>query len=102
MIRHGAATRHLPILMATGLHDVYSIKRAFEAGATDFISKPLNWPIITQRIPYMLRTAHIAEDLREIEDRLHAAQVLQRIHAKRFEAALDNMSQGLCMVGEDD
>jgi len=81
---------------------VDSIKRAFEAGATDFISKPLNWPIITQRIRYMLRTARIADDLRESEERLNAAQASRRIQARRFEAALDNMSQGLCMVGEDD
>ena len=102
MVRRGVATRHVPILMATGLHDVDSIKRAFEAGATDFISKPLNWPIITQRIRYMLRTARIADDLRESEERLNAAQASRRIQARRFEAALDNMSQGLCMVGEDD
>jgi diguanylate cyclase (GGDEF)-like protein len=102
VIRRGAATQHVPILMATGLQDVESIQRAFEAGATDFVSKPLNWPIIAQRIRYMLRTARIANDLRESEDRLHTAQELQRTHAKHFKAALDNMSQGLCMVGDDD
>ena len=100
-IRLGTATQHVPILMATGLLDVDSIKRAFEAGATDFITKPLNWVIVTQRVRYMLRTARIADDLRESEDRLHAARLVHQTHAKHFEAALDNMSQGLCMVGDD-
>ncbi len=30
---------------------------AYEAGATDFISKPLNWLILAHRIRYMLRAA---------------------------------------------
>jgi diguanylate cyclase (GGDEF)-like protein len=101
IVRQSPTTRHVPILMATGLHDVDSIKRAFEAGATDFVSKPLNWPIITQRVRYMLRTARVADDLRESQDRLYSAEASRRTHARRFEAALDNMSQGLCMVGED-
>jgi diguanylate cyclase (GGDEF)-like protein len=100
-VRDDPDTRHMPILMATGLHDVGSIERAFEAGATDFISKPLSWPIITQRIRYMLRTARTADDLRESQVRLHAAEAMRQTHARRFEAALDNMSQGLCMVGDD-
>src|SRR3990172_43325 len=33
--------RYTPILMVTGLDDAELIHRAFEAGATDFISKPV-------------------------------------------------------------
>ncbi len=45
-----------PILMVTGLTDEVSIEQAYEAGATDFITKPLNWTILAQRVRYMLRT----------------------------------------------
>src|SRR5690242_14722148 len=45
---------HLPILMVTGLDDVASIAKAYDAGATDFTSKPINWPILTHRVRYML------------------------------------------------
>ena len=34
----------LPIVMVTGLDDPASIELAYEAGATDFVVKPLNWP----------------------------------------------------------
>jgi len=46
----------LPILMMTGLEDVDSINKAFQAGATDFITKPLNLPLLGERIRYALRT----------------------------------------------
>jgi two-component system cell cycle sensor histidine kinase PleC len=35
--------------MATTLNDLQSIERAYEAGATDFITKPINWKILVQR-----------------------------------------------------
>jgi diguanylate cyclase (GGDEF)-like protein len=100
-LRQGEATRHVPVLMATGLDDHGSITRAYESGATDFISKPLNWPILNHRIRYMLRGAETLEDLRQNQQRLRAAQEFEHEQSERFEAALGNMSQGLCMFGAD-
>ena len=34
--------KHTPILMITSLEDVESIDRAYQAGATDFVTKPFN------------------------------------------------------------
>ena len=47
----------VPVIMMTGLEDVESIERAFEVGATDFITKPINWPILAHRVRYMLRAS---------------------------------------------
>lgn len=49
------AGNELPIIMVTGMDDVQSINRAFEIGATDFISKPINWNLIGYRILYLKR-----------------------------------------------
>ncbi len=46
-----------PILMTTGLDDLDSIESAYEAGATDFEMKPLQWTVVSQRIGYMLCAA---------------------------------------------
>jgi diguanylate cyclase (GGDEF)-like protein len=100
-LREQTAIRHVPILMATGLDDHDSIANAYEAGATDFIAKPINWVIFHHRIRYMLRGAQTLEDLRQNQERLRAAQQSEREQNDRFEAALDNMSQGLCMFGAD-
>jgi DNA-binding response OmpR family regulator len=40
----------LPIVMVTGCDDTASIDRAYEAGATDFVVKPLNWALLVHRI----------------------------------------------------
>ncbi len=48
---------HTPILMVTGLEDLASIHRAFDSGATDFITKPINWPVLNYRVKYMLRAS---------------------------------------------
>jgi diguanylate cyclase (GGDEF)-like protein len=100
-LRERLPTRHIPILMATGLDDHESIARAYDAGATDFIVKPLNWLILHHRIRYILRSADTFEELRRNQARLRAARELERKQSERFEAALANMSQGLCMFGAD-
>lgn len=55
--------RSLPIVMVTGLDDAESIHRAFSAGATDFITKPINWPLFHHRVRSILITARAAQDL---------------------------------------
>jgi DNA-binding response OmpR family regulator len=46
-----------PVLMLTALEDTDSINQAYEAGATDFISKPINWSILGHRVRYMLKAS---------------------------------------------
>ena len=42
-IRQHERGQWLPILMLTGLNDGESIELAYRSGATDFITKPVNW-----------------------------------------------------------
>jgi two-component system cell cycle sensor histidine kinase PleC len=65
---------YVPILMATGLDDVESISQAYEAGATDFISKPINWLILMHRVRYMLRAGRAVSELHQNQQRLIAAK----------------------------
>ena len=64
----------IPVVMMTGLDDVQSIERAFEVGATDFITKPINWPILAHRVRYMLRASSAINDLNQNQRRLSNAQ----------------------------
>jgi diguanylate cyclase (GGDEF)-like protein len=43
------------VLMVTGRDDQEAIQLAYDAGATDFISKPINYVILRHRVRYMLR-----------------------------------------------
>ncbi len=49
--------REVPIVMVTGFDDAPSINLAYDAGATDFVVKPLNWPLLAHRVRYVLRGA---------------------------------------------
>jgi diguanylate cyclase (GGDEF)-like protein/PAS domain S-box-containing protein len=44
-----------PVIMITSLEDENSVNLAFEAGATDYISKPINWAVLRKRLSRLLR-----------------------------------------------
>lgn len=48
------AVEHAPILMITTLEDAESVDRAFAAGATDYVTKPVNWALFRQRLQRLL------------------------------------------------
>lgn len=48
-----------PILMITVLDDRESVDRAFEAGATDYITKPIHWAVLSQRVRYLLAASKV-------------------------------------------
>ena len=64
----------VPVLMVTGLDDEASINRAYEVGATDFITKPINWPVLGHRVRYVLRASQALDDLRRTEQALRKSE----------------------------
>lgn len=63
-LRGDAATAHLPVIVETGREDVEAIDRAYRAGATAFVTKPLNWRLLSYQIKFTLRAARAEADLR--------------------------------------
>lgn len=59
-----------PILIVTGSDDQETIDLGFEAGATQYITKPLNWPLLGRLVKYMLRSAETYQELKLKEDHL--------------------------------
>ncbi|MGL5194901.1 MAG: hybrid sensor histidine kinase/response regulator [Chroococcales cyanobacterium] len=45
----------IPVLMITSLEDEDSVERAFEAGATDYITKPIHWAVLRRRVQRLLQ-----------------------------------------------
>ncbi|MBE9108170.1 PleD family two-component system response regulator [Nodosilinea sp. LEGE 07298] len=62
-----------PVLMITGLDDQASVDQAFEVGAVDFVTKPIHWPILRQRMQRVLREAQLSQDLVEANHNLQRA-----------------------------
>ena len=79
LLREEPALTDIPIIMATGMDDVESIHKAFAAGATDFIAKPINFAILIQRIHFGLRTGLVTAELRNSKVQLSAAQRIARL-----------------------
>jgi diguanylate cyclase (GGDEF)-like protein len=67
------------VLMMTGLNDIESIKRAYDVGSTDFITKPINWVVLGYRVHYMLRAKQAVDSLRRNEARFIDIQRIGRI-----------------------
>lgn len=66
-IRKIKALADVPIIMLTGREDDESVQSAYESGATDFISKPINWNLLGHRVKYIIRATRVGRGLRESE-----------------------------------
>jgi len=71
-IRKRPGGDRVPVLMMTGLEDLTSIHRAYEVGATDFITKPINWTVLGYRVSYLMRASQAFLDLANSEGKARA------------------------------
>src|SRR4029453_10901120 len=86
-IRKSPGVGDVPIVIMTGLDDLDSIRRAYEAGATAFITKPIPWLVPSPRVRYLLRANAGAIELRHSRERLAKAQRLARMGSWQFDVA---------------
>src|SRR5579863_4486303 len=81
-VRADPRLKYLPIIVVTGREDVEAVDQAFQAGATSFVVKPLNWRLLSRQIRYVHRAARAERRLGERE-----GEVTQRLHALATEGA---------------
>lgn len=72
-IRQDEQVARLPVIVVTGLDDPGSIRQAFEAGATDFLTKPVQWTVFAERVRYTLRASRMSERYRRAREEAVAA-----------------------------
>lgn len=88
-IREHPEGQNTPILMMTGLDDLDSIRQAYETGATDFISKPCNFLVLSYRVRYMLRANQTLKELAKSRATLSYAQRLAQIGSWEWDVKND-------------
>lgn len=54
-----------PVLMITRLDDIEAVELAFDAGATDFITKPIHLAVLRQRVRILLAASRTMKELRQ-------------------------------------
>ena len=63
-----------PVLMITALYDQDSVDKAYTAGAIDFITKPIHWAILRQRVHRVLETYHLTTQWQSCLTREHSLE----------------------------
>lgn len=72
----------IPILIVTVLDDQSSIDRAFEVGATDYITKPIHWAVLRQRVKRLLSSSLAIQSTQQAQLKEEKAQVWETLQRK--------------------
>jgi two-component system, HptB-dependent secretion and biofilm response regulator len=62
--------RDTPIIMITALEDDNSVNQAFEAGAVEYVTKPIQWAVLLQRIKLQIKAHQAFDEVNKQRDRL--------------------------------
>ncbi|MBF0097386.1 MAG: SpoIIE family protein phosphatase [Magnetococcales bacterium] len=92
IIKSAKENENISIVMVTALEDDQSIKRGFSSGAEEYITKPVNFEILTNRIRNILLRQQMERKIRWQRDKLafernFIEEIISRMRsAKRFNA----------------
>jgi class 3 adenylate cyclase len=76
-IRSNPATAMLPVVMVTALDPAQERVKGIEAGADDFLGKPINQPELVARVRSLLRVKALHDQLEELNRTLEARVAAQ-------------------------
>ncbi|MEH1952301.1 PAS domain-containing protein [Nostoc sp.] len=77
-----------PVLIISAFSDQATVEKAFAVGAADFITKPIQWPILRQRLHRLLEAHRAVQELRQ-----QTAQA--QLREAQFRMALDAARMGI-------
>ena len=78
-IRKLANGKNTPIIIMTVTEDPQKIAQAYAAGATDFVTKPINWKVLAHRLHFMVKANDNLQRLMQSELRLSKANTMARL-----------------------
>jgi two-component system, sensor histidine kinase and response regulator len=79
---------HAPVLMITGLDDKESVDLAFDSGASDYITKPIHWPLLLHRVRNLIQQSQI---YRELEEANYTLELRVQARTQELEEALESL-----------
>jgi putative two-component system response regulator len=97
-IRDQPATTRVPVLLLTCLDDVEILSRGLDAGANDFLTKPVNSLELQTRIQSLLRTKRLIEDLEVSPTRIASEQVNSDQQPLSWQRSRDRNAKGKSQI----
>lgn len=76
-----------PVLMLTALEEEHFIDRSYQAGAVDYIKKPINWSVLKNRIRCIIGS--------------YRTRVELELLSRQYEMILNAAANGICGVNEN-
>jgi class 3 adenylate cyclase len=92
-IRADAATALLPVVLVTSLDPVQERVKGIDAGADDFLSKPINQPELFARVRSLLRVKSLQDEVGRHAEALKVANLKLEQRVDEQVAQLDRLSQ---------
>ncbi|WP_457573868.1 hybrid sensor histidine kinase/response regulator [Desulfolithobacter sp.] len=77
--------KELPVIVVTAYQDEASVDRAFDAGAVDFVTKPIHWAVLRRRIRNFIALSQSRKTLQAAEEARKKAEE-QLLRAQKMEA----------------
>ena len=88
-IKSNPATRDIPVIMVTALHEVSDVERAVEVGTDDFISKPVNKLELITRVRSLLGFRIVRQrmeaDLKNLREQIGPDELDRRLAGEKLE-----------------
>lgn len=99
VIRNYQKNQTVPIIILARSDDVNSIEQALEKGVNDFITKPINFSLLTQRIKYAIKTVETENKLLNKQAQLNFSQKLFKLGYWEWDINNDQVSGSKSVFG---
>lgn len=94
-LRETWSTADLPVIIATAKHESDDIVDGLKAGANDYVTKPLDLPVVLARIQTQLSLKRAVDQIRQLEQRLEQRNRDLEGANRDLSAANDRMQRDL-------
>lgn len=98
-----------PVLMMTAHDEIQAVEQAFKAGSSDYLTKPVNWAVLRNRVRRLLKAR---ETELHLQEKIQQLDILQRIDRElgytlnidrvldlAMDTALRRSGASACLVG---
>ena len=99
VIKDASGESGVPVVMVTALEDEQSVIKAFEAGAEEYITKPIHWAVLRQRIRKILERKAMEKALRAANEEMEN-RILERTQELRQNIEARILSESLLKISE--